>query len=126
MANQTEGLVVGDGLKAELPNDMSRATETVVSGAGDLPLFRVMGRITASGKLTSYDPTADTGQEVAVGVLISETDASSADAEGTVIDWTAKFALNKLNYGSGVTTAAHKTTALNQLKARGIRALNQA
>jgi hypothetical protein len=126
MANQTESLVLGDGLKAELPNEMSRATETVVSGAGDLPLFRVLGRITASGKLTNYTPGAATGAEVAYAVLIQPTDASAADAKGAVIDWTALFATNRLTWGDAVTTQAHKDTAIAQLRNRGIRVLNQA
>jgi hypothetical protein len=126
MANQIEGLVLGDGLKAELPNDMSRATETIVSGAGNLPLFRVLGRITASGKLTNYTPGAVDGSQIAAAVLIQPTDASAADAKGAVIDWTALFAYNKLTWGAAVTTQAHKNTALTQLRALGIRALNQA
>lgn len=126
MANQTEGLVLGDGLKAELPNDASRETEIVVSGAGNLPLFRVMGRITASGKLTSYDPAANTGQEVACAVLIEAVDATSADKLATVIDWTATFARQRLTWGAGVTTDAHRNAAIASLKARGIRVKNQA
>lgn len=126
MALQNEELVVGDGLAKELPNDMSRSTQTLVSGAGNLPLFRVLGRITASGKLTSYDPTASNGAQTAVAVLIAPTDATSADAKAPVIDWTALFAVNRLNYGAGVTTAAHRTSAILQLGARGIKVLNQA
>lgn len=126
MANQTEGLVVGDGLKKELPNDLSRSTETIVSGAGDLPLFRVLGRITASGKLTNYTPGETNGSETASAVLIVATDASAADADAPVVDWTALFAYNRLTWGNAVTTQAHKDTALLQLKARGIKVLNQA
>lgn len=126
MANQTEGLVVGDGLKYELPNDMSRSTEVIASGAGNLPLFRVLGRITASGKLTNYTPGAINGSEVAYAVLVQPTDASAADAKGAVIDWTALFAYNRLTWGAAVTTQAHKDTALAQLRERGIRVKNQA
>lgn len=126
MANQTEGLVVGDGLKKELPNDMSRETETIVSGAGVLPLFRVLGRVTASGEMTSYDPTAGDGTEVAAAVLIAETDATAAAVPAPVIDWTALFAYNQLNWGAGVTTQAHRDAAIASLKDRGIRVLNQA
>lgn len=126
MANQTEGLVVGDGLKKELPNDMSRETETIASGAGDLPLFHVLGRLTADGKLTSYTPGAVDGSETAVAVLIEATDATAADAVAPVIDWTALFAYNALEWGAAVTTQAHRDTAVAQLKERGIRVLNQA
>lgn len=126
MANQTEGLVLGDGLKDELRGDMSRATATIVSGAGNLPLFRVLGRITATDKLTNYTPGASDGSEVAYAVLIAATDATAADAKAPVIDWTALFAYNRLTWGAAVTTQAHKNTALAQLRNRGIKTLNQA
>jgi hypothetical protein len=126
MANQNEGLVVGDGLKAELPMDASRSTETITSGAGNLPLFRVLGRITASGEFTNYTPGATNGSEIASAVLIEAVDATSAARIATVIDWTASFARQRLTYGAAVTTDAHRTTAIRQLQNRGIRVLNQA
>lgn len=126
MAIQNEGLVLGDGLKDELRGDMSRSTETIVSGAGNLPIFRVLGRITASGKLTNYTPAATDGSENAYAVLIVPTDATAADAKGPVVDWTALFAYNRLSWGAAVTTQDHKNTALAQLRNRGIKTLNQA
>jgi len=126
MANQTEALVLGDGLKAELPMDASRGRETIVSGAGVIPLFRVLGRITASGLLTNYTPGAATGAEIAVAIAIEGVDATSAAAGINVIDWTATFARQRLTWGAAVTTDAHRNTAIAQLKNRGIRVLNQA
>jgi hypothetical protein len=126
MPNQTEGSVLGDGLKWELENDMSRATEVIVSGAGNLPLFRVLGRITATGKLTNYTPGAADGSEVAYAVLIAPANATAADVRAPVIDWTALFAFNMLTWGAAVTTQAHRNTALAQLRKSGIRTLNQA
>lgn len=126
MANQNEGLVLGDGLKAELPMDASRTRETIVSGAGVIPMFRVLGRITASGLLTNYTPGASNGSEIAVAVAIEGVDATSAAAGINVIDWTATFARQRLNWGAAVTTDAHRTAAIRQLQNRGIRVLNQA
>lgn len=126
MANQTEALVLGDGLKAELPMDASRARETIVSGTGVIPMFRVLGRITASGLLTNYTPGASNGSEIAVAVAIEGVDATSAAAGINTIDWTATFARQRLSWGSAVTTDAHRTTAIRQLQNRGIRVLNQA
>ena len=126
MPIQNEGLVLGDGLKNELPGEASRSTETIVLGAGSLPLFRVLGRITATGKLTNYTPGAVDGSEVAYAILTAPTDATAADARAPVIDWTALFAINRLTWGPAVTTAAHRTTALAQLRNRGIRTLIQA
>jgi hypothetical protein len=126
MANQIEGFVLGDGLKAELPMDASRATETIVSGAGVIPIFRVLGRITASGLLTNYTPGAANGSEVAVAVAIEGVDATAAAATINTIDWTATFARQRLSWGAAVTTDAHRTTAIRQLQNRGIRVLNQA
>lgn len=125
MANQTEALVLGDGLKAELPMDASRERETIVSGAGVIPLFRVLGRITASGLLTNYTPGATNGSEVACAVAIEGVDATSAAAGINVIDWTATFARQRLSWGSAVTTDAHRNAAIAQLKTRGIRVRNQ-
>lgn len=126
MANQNEALVLGDGLKAELPMDASRARETIVSGAGVIPMFRVLGRISASGLLTNYTPGATNGSEIAVAVAIEGVDATSAAVGINTIDWTATFAHQRLNWGSAVTTDAHRTTAIRQLQNRGIRVLNQA
>lgn len=126
MAIQNEALVLGDGLKAELPNDASRQTEIIVSGAGSLPMFRVLGRITASGKLTNYTPGAVDGSQNAVAVLIEAADATAADVKATVIDWTATFASQRLSWGAAVTTDAHRTAAIEALKARGIRVKDQA
>lgn len=126
MANLTEGLVLGDGLKAELPNDASRARDTIVSGAGVIPMFRVLGRITASGLLTNYTPGAVNGSEIAVAVAIEGVDATSAARAINTIDWTATFARQRLSWGAAVTTNAHRDTAIAQLRNRGIRVLNQA
>lgn len=126
MANQNEGLVLGDGLKAELPMDASRATDTIVSGAGVIPIFRVLGRITASGLLTNYNPAGADGSQTAVAVAAESVDATSGARAITVIDWTATFARQCLSWGAGVTTDAHRETAIASLRNRGIRVLNQA
>lgn len=126
MANQTEALVLGDGLKAELPMDASRERETIVSGAGVIPLFRVLGRITASGLLTNYTPGAIDGSEVACAIAIEGVDATSAAAGINVIDFAATFARQRLSWGSAVTTDAHRDAAIAQLKTRHIRVRNQA
>jgi hypothetical protein len=126
MANQIEGLVIGDGVKAVLPNDMSIGRETIVSGAGVIPLFRVLGRITASGLLTNYTPGATNGSEIAVAVAIEAVDATSGARGINVIDWTANLARQRLSWGAAVTTEAHQNTAIAQLRNRGIRVFNQA
>jgi hypothetical protein len=44
----------------------------------------VMGRITSTGKITQYDPTATNGSEIPLGVLMA--DVNMLDVSGTAID----------------------------------------
>jgi hypothetical protein len=54
--------------------------ETVISGQ-DVTRGTVMGRITASGKLTACDHTAGDGSETPYGIMAEDCDASLADVE---------------------------------------------
>jgi hypothetical protein len=55
----------------------------VITG-GDYTKGTILGRITASGKLTAYDSGASDGSEEPVGVLLEDTDAASADVVAAV------------------------------------------
>ena len=52
--------------------------------AGDYTKGTILGRISASGKLTAYDASASDGSEDPVGVLLEDADASSADVVAAV------------------------------------------
>lgn len=90
-------------------------SETVVSGAGKLVRGTVLGRVTASGKLTKVDSSKNTGEQVAVGVLAHDVDATSADA-AAVYYAKGEFNTRALVFGGTDTAATHKAA----LEARGI------
>lgn len=72
-----------------------------------------------SGKYTAWAPTATNGSQSAAGILAYAADATSADADITVIARDATISTAPLSWGASVTTA-QKATAYNQLTALGI------
>jgi hypothetical protein len=119
MPLKSEGNYLGDLVKYEEPlQKYSRETVTVISGQ-NLTLGTVVGKITASGKVTILAPAAVDGSQNAYGVLIEDVDASAADKLSTVIRREAVLADSKIVYPGGI-TAPQKATALSQLEAVGI------
>jgi hypothetical protein len=119
MPLKSEGNYLGDLVKYEEPlQKYSRETVTVISGQ-NLTLGTVVGKITASGKVTILAPAAVDGSQNAYGVLIEDVDASAADKLSTVIRREASLADSKIVYPGGI-TAPQKATALSQLEAVGI------
>lgn len=80
---------------------------TIASGAGVLSYLQVLGKITASGKLTVHNPGASDGSQVAVALATGAFDATSADVNCPVIT-EGVFAMQALTYHSSVTTDAAK------------------
>ena len=96
---------------------------TIVSGAGVLVPGTVLGRITANGNLRAYDPgNSPAGIGTAVAILVEHVDATSAAVEAAVVARMAAVDTDSLVWGAGVTTDAHKTTALGHLKTHHILA----
>ncbi|MBI2817957.1 MAG: head decoration protein [Acidobacteria bacterium] len=118
MPVQTESKYLGDWLKFEEDNLYSREEVTVVSGQ-NLGRGTLIGKITASGKITQLAPAAADGSEAATGVLLLPVDASAADHPGVIIARHAICSDNGLVWPGGI-TSGQKTTAINQLKALGI------
>lgn len=119
----TEPKALSDGLKAEFNSSYNRDTGTIASGTGVVGYFRVLGKITASGKWTNYTPGASNGSEIAAGVLLVQSiDATAADkAEAVILTrGPAVVALQELTWGAAVTTQNHKDTALAALAEQGI------
>lgn len=58
--------------------------EVVVSGAGALAQYTVVGKVTASSKLVAHNPAAVDGSEVAYGILTEAVDATAADVNVAV------------------------------------------
>lgn len=79
----------------------------------NLAQFTVVGRITASGKLTQWAPAANDGSQIAVGILIHATNATSADKTCQI--YTAGcFNVAALVWPSGVTTLAARKAAFER------------
>lgn len=109
---------LGDLLKQEAEKYYSRDVVTLAY----LKLGTVVAKRTDSGKITALDLTKQekpTGAEIAYGVLIQDTDATSADQETVMIARDACVSSHALVWPASITTA-EKTAALNQLKERGI------
>lgn len=109
---------LGDWLKYEEENLYSRDQVTVAAGQ-NLKTGTVVGKITASGKVTQLAPGATDGSENAAGVLLLDVDASSADAPGVIIARHAVCSDKALVWPAGI-TGPQKTAALAQLKQLGI------
>lgn len=85
-------------------------SETIVSGAGALARGTVLGRITASGKLTKVLSTANDGSEAPYAVLAEAVDATAADKVAPVY-YTGEFNQAKLTFGGADTAATHKVAS---------------
>jgi hypothetical protein len=88
----------------------------------NLKLGTVVAKLKANEKIVALDVTAlqtPTGAEIAVGVLMQDTDATTADKETIIIARDAAVASNALIWPAGI-SGAQKTAAINQLKDRGI------
>jgi hypothetical protein len=80
---------------------------TVTLSGSALPVGRVLGQITASGKMVPCDPGATDGSEVAVAILA----VPLASATGDVVApcyVAGEFNVAALTFDSGVTTTAAK------------------
>ncbi|MDI4092149.1 head decoration protein [Stenotrophomonas pavanii] len=110
---------LGDLLKYEAPNLYSRETDTVAAGQ-KLTLGTVLGRDTTSSKLKAFDPDATDGNEIAIGVLAGDVDATLIDRDDAlVIARHAIVARGALVWPTGITTA-QKAAAIAQLTFLGV------
>ncbi|MBL7998330.1 MAG: head decoration protein [Candidatus Kapabacteria bacterium] len=73
---------------------------TLASG-NNLVAGAVLGRITASGKFTAWNPAASNGSQNIAGILVNATNASGADANINVYTL-GVFNINALNAGANV------------------------
>lgn len=80
---------------------------TIASGAGALVYLQVLGKITASGKLTVHNPAAADGSQVAVALAAGPFDATSADVTCPVIT-EGVFSTQAVTFHASVTTDAAK------------------
>lgn len=118
MPELNESNYLGDWLKFEEDNLYSREEVTVITGQ-NLGTGAVIGKITASGKVTELAPGAADGSENAAGVLLLPVDAAAADQPGVIIARHALCSDKGLVWPGGI-TGPQKTAAINQLEALGI------
>lgn len=91
----TEAQHPGAFIVSEGPGAISLDKVTIKSGQ-NLAAGTVLGKITASGLMTAYNNAANDGSEVAVGILYSAVDATSADTVGVAVTRIAEVDGNAL------------------------------
>lgn len=108
---------ISDILFWEVNPDYSREVVTIAAGRW-LPIGSVLGRVTASGLYVAFDPAATDGSQVAVAVLLTDTDAFvNTKAAALVRDGIVKR--SGLKFIDGV-TPEQQTAALASLSQAGI------
>ena len=117
MSTLTESIHDEEFIVSEANRHRSRDDVTMTSGAF-MP-GEVMGKITASGKFTAWDPAAADGSENAAGINIAGIDASAADKTGALLIRDAEVNEDLLTFDGGA-NAGEITTAKAQLVALGI------
>ncbi|WP_445364902.1 head decoration protein (plasmid) [Microbulbifer sp. ANSA001] len=117
MATITENLNrPGAHILRELDVQMSREAGVTITG-GNYKAGTVMAKITASGKLTQLNPSANDGSEKACAVLYRDVDASAGDKPGTVNSCLAIYHGYLLGWPNGITDA-QKAKAIEDLGER--------
>jgi hypothetical protein len=115
--NKTEGQF----LKYEAPQNYSREDVVVASGQ-NIAVGQVVGRVTATGKIATFNPAASDGTQNAIGISLAAVDATAGDKPGVIV---ARHAIvvdrDNLVWG-GAPTNPQKDAAIAQLKALGILA----
>lgn len=84
---------------------------TLITGQ-NLTRGAVLGKITASGKLTRLDKSEDDGSQVPYAILADDVDATSADKTAPLYI-AGSFDAAKLNFVSGTAAADVKDAARN-------------
>jgi hypothetical protein len=96
----------------------SRNNETLITGQ-NLTMGTVVGKITASGKITILAPAAVDGSQTAFGVLLADVNATAADQLCPVLRREAIVKDAGLVWPGGITNP-QKATATAQLELVGI------
>jgi hypothetical protein len=95
---------------------------TLPDGTTDWAVGDVVTVEVGSMEYTELDPDATNGSQIAAGILYAATDATSAAAACTVINWAADVNDAEITWPTGITDA-EKAIAIQQLEARHIRLL---
>lgn len=114
----TEGRHPAEYILSEANGYRSREVGTLLTG-NKLTPGTVLGRITASGKLTVLTPGASDGSQTAAGVLYDNVDATAADKPAVYHARDAEVNGLALTWPAGI-SAPNKTAAITALAALGI------
>lgn len=101
MVTLTEKRGSGAFLAAEANGTISRENVTVLANAAEILVGTVMGKITASGKLTPWDPAAVDGSENAYGIIYHRIPISATDTESVAVVRHAEVVLTEIIFNSG-------------------------
>ena len=120
MTTLSEGKSLGDLVRYEAENRYSREEMTLASGAGDLKIGTVLGKITVGGKYIISRPAASDGSQTPVAVLLVNANATSADVKATSYVREAKLNRHALIFDATINDATKRATAVAALRAVGI------
>ncbi len=121
MTLYSEGKHTGEFI-GEMAMSIGWHTETVTLLTGtNYQAGEVLGKVTASGKYTTYDNTASNGTETAARILLENVDASGGDKTAVVIR-RGPMTVNKNDLGWGANDATGISAGRTDLDALGIYA----
>lgn len=101
MALSSRTVRAGGFMVSEANGFRSRQQVVMVSGQTLLLAGSVLGRITASGKYTQYNPGNSDGSQTVAGVLWDDCDATAADTQCVAIVREAEVNQGELLWFSG-------------------------
>jgi hypothetical protein len=115
-----ENAGLGDLLKFEIDKNYCREVVTVASGQ-NLKLGTVVGIVIATSlaKIVSLDPEEEDGSDVAIGVILEDTNATSGSKKSLMLARGAIVADSVVIFPTGATDA-QKKKIVGDLKAVGI------
>jgi hypothetical protein len=108
----------GEHLVFEVHPDLCRQKITLKAGM-KYPTGLVLGKVTATGEYTEYDPAATDGTQTVAGVLYAGVNATAGAKPGVRHHALTVMLKSKLAWKSGLTDA-QKTAAINALSATHI------
>ena len=109
---------LGDLLKFEAPSLYSREEITVAQGQ-NLTLGTLVGQESETDLIKALNPAAADGTQNALGALIADADASSANIKAVIVTRDAILADHAVIWPTTI-TLEQKTAAIKQLEARGV------
>jgi len=118
MPSLTESQNLGDLLKFEEDNLFSRG-EIMVNSGQNIAFATVVGRLNSNSNIVTLNSGGGTGNDIAVGIIADDVNASTAAKRSWMIARHAIVATNSVIWPAGTTTT-QMNTAIAQLKALGI------